>query len=238
MNRDSIRKALTFPRWESLSGSGKADVAKIVISRAYHMKGQAASTTGEVYYFTQEELIKYLDNYYPTITTAELELAVDGGVRGEMGTKDTFVNLANIQIWIRAYYNSTERANVVDDLYKDKDAGEKVNARELNEQMYNKRIKEVYEWFCESGDIFATDDPRGVHCPAFGAVLYEEMERHGHHVIFSKESEPYLQEQAKELLETYCDKYQLKFAVANKDSYYKCILLRENFRYRKESREK
>lgn len=238
MNRDSIRKALTATKWESLSGSGKADVAKIVISRAYHMKGQAASTSGEVYYFTQEELIKYLDNYYPTITTAELELAVDGGVRGEMGTKDTFVNLANIQIWIRTYYNSIDRANAIDEVFSKKDTGEKVNLSELNEEMYNKRIKEVYEWYCESGDIFSTTDLRGVHCPAFGEILYNEMERHGHHVVFTKESETYLQEQTTDLMKSFCETYKLKFAVAYRDSYYKCILLRENFRYRKESREK
>ena len=109
MNKNEITEAMSDAMvWNTLTPNQKNNVVDSAIARAYNMKGQAAIKSGEVYYFTRDGLLETIDKRYPKMTVSELNLAIDCGTRGEFG-KDTFVNLANIEIWLKAYHNDPER---------------------------------------------------------------------------------------------------------------------------------
>lgn len=237
MNKTEILEAMSDGMvWETLTSSQKSDIVESVIARAYNMKGQMATKSGEVYYFTREGLLDTINKRYPRITVSELNLAIDAGTRGEFG-KDTFVNLANIEIWLKAYYHDVERLKVYEEKYHEaKTDTSKPTEAEKNEAMYQKRMKELYDYFCETGDVYG-DDPRAIHLPQFGEVLYNMMQEHGHTVTFTAESLEWIKDEAEQQYHDYMTRVSFKLDDTNVDMFYKCILLRENLRYRKQQRE-
>lgn len=242
MDRYDIKEAMTDPMvWETLNPGEKGHVIESAIARAYNMKGQTAIKSGEVYYFTKEQLYNILDKRYSHLTASELNLVIDCGTRGEFG-KDTFVNLANIEIWLRAYHNDPDRLKVYEERYKEANQREdKLTEEEKNDAMYDKRMKEVFAYFCETGqvlqDITAAYDPRAIHTPEFGEVLYKLMEQKCHAVKFTPESYDTMKAQAEEMLKDYRATVRFRVSDGDVDMFYNCILLRENFRYQKTMRE-
>ena len=242
MDRNEIIEAMSDSLvWSSLPPSQKTSVVEGVIARAYNMKGQMATKSGEVYYFTRDGLAELLDKRYPRITVSELNLVIDCGTRGEF-SKDTFVNLANIEIWLKGYHNDPDRLKVYEENYKESqhDPSEPTEA-EKNEAMYNKRMKERDDYFCETGEVMqdlkAEYDPRAIHLPQFGEVLYDMMQQHGHAVTFTPESLAWIKDEAVQQYERYMASVRFPVDSTDVDMFYKCILLRENLRYRKQQRE-
>lgn len=237
MNKNEINEAMSDAMvWNTLTPNQKNNVVDSAISRAYNMKGQAAIKSGEVYYFTRDGLLETIDKRYPKMTVSELNLAIDCGTRGEFG-KDTFVNLANIEIWLKAYHNDPERLKAYEERYKEsqKDNDEPTE-EEKNEAMYQERMKSLYEYVCEKGEIFG-NDPRAIHCPQFGEVLYDMMKERGHAVTFAAESLEWMKDEAQQEYEHYMATARFKLDGTEVDMFYKCILLRENLKYRKQQRE-
>lgn len=228
--------------WKTLDNGTKGHVIESAIARAYNMKGQTAIRSGEVYYFTKDQLYNILDKRYPNITASELYLVMDCGTRGEFG-KDTFVNLANIEIWLRAYHSDPDRLKVYEERYAEANRrDDNMTEEDKNNAMYDQRMKELFAYFCETGDIFqirgAAYDPRAIQTPEFGEVLYKLMERKGHAVAFTPESYDTIRAQAEEMLKDFRATVRFRVSDGGVDMFYNCILLRENFRYQKTKREK
>ena len=237
MNKQEIIEAMSDAMvWNTLPPSQKTNVVESAIARAYNMKGQTALKSGEVYYFTRDGLLELIDKRYPKLTVSELNMVIDCGTRGEL-SKDTFVNLANIEIWLKAYHNDPERLKAYEERYKETqvDTSEPTEA-EKNEAMYQQRMKELYEYFCETGDIYGKD-PRAIHMPQFGEVLYNMMQERGHAVTFAAESLEWMKDEAEQQYHDYMAHVRFKLDNTEVDMFYKCILLRENLRYRKQQRE-
>ena len=238
MNKNEITEAMSDAMvWNTLTPSQKNNVVDSAIARAYNMKGQAAIKSGEVYYFTRDGLLEVINKRYPKMTVSELNLAIDCGTRGEFG-KDTFVNLANLEIWLKAYHNDPERLKAYEERYKEAqvDKSEPTEA-EKNEAMYQERMKSLFEYFCQTGDIYGKD-PRAIHLPQFGEVLYNMMQERGHAVSFAEESLEWMKDEAEQQFRNYMATVRFKLDGTQVDMFYKCILLRENLRYRKQEREK
>lgn len=241
MDRNDIVEAMSDTMvWRTLDPGKKGQVIESAIARAYNMKGQTAIKSGEVYYFTREQLYNVLDKRYSHLTASELNLVIDCGTRGEFG-KDTFVNLANIEQWLKAYHNDPDRLKVYEERYKEANQREDtMTEEEKNNAMYDKRMKEVFAYFCETGDIFQAEggnDPRAINTPEFGEVLYKLMEQKGHAVKFTPESYDTMKAQAEEMLKDYRATVRFRVSDGDADMFYNCILLRENFRYQKTKRE-
>lgn len=237
MNKQEIQEAMADnATWQNLPYKDRQSAAEMIVGRAYNMKGMMNVNSGEVYHFTVNNLIEHLNKKYPTITVAELTMVVDAGTRGELTTKDTFVNLANIELWLKAYWNCPERLKIVDELFEgSKPVEDETTAKMKDMEMYNTRMKEIYAVYCETGDIFSAD-PRGVHCAAFAEVLYNMMEQLGQNVTFTPESDGYFRQEAEQLFMDSMKGKTLKVDPSTKESYYKAVLLRENMRYQHDQR--
>lgn len=82
MDRNDIIEAMSDSAvWANLDPGTKGHVVESAIARAYNMKGQMATKSGEVYYFTRDGLLDLINKRYPRITVSELNLVIDCGTR-------------------------------------------------------------------------------------------------------------------------------------------------------------
>lgn len=141
--------------------------------------------TTDTMYKAKEEIADYVMKRYMDLTLGEIGMALDMGARGELGNKDTFANIANMESWIRTYAECQQRADLLDEIRQEQKAKAQLpepTDEERNEAMYRQRIPELMAYYREHGDIMVPareQDARGIHTPAFGAVLYDMMVEHG-----------------------------------------------------------
>lgn len=225
MIKQEVINASLGKRYCDMTEQDQYDCAIMAIQHGYNMRnqGQIPATSTQ---FVQNEFAGFLRRYYPKITNAELTLAIDMGVRGELGNKDTFVTIANTEAWVRAYMTSLERVTWMEEynMAMTKNHEPAKSQRELDAE-WLELGRALYQYYCETGTIFGEG---GVNSDAFGDRIWDALLRMG------KVSEP-TGEVMKDIIErtneyiSGINRTELRATLISKDMHIHCLCLEYNF---------
>ena len=218
----------TLSHGQVLEGVGRA------IEHCYILRSMPVTT--DTMCKAKEEITDYILKRYDTMTLGELSMCLDMGARGELGNKDQWANIANMESWIRIYYECEQRNELLNEAmlaHRSKALLAEPTDEEKNEAMYTKRLPEILEYFRETGDVMVpptSGDLRGVHEPMFGAVLYDMMAKRGEAVALAPDTMTWLQAEAREMMDEYRSRVRFRVSYDDVDIFLKCLMLRETMR--------
>ena len=202
------------------------------IEHCYILRSIPIST--DTMYKAKEEITDYVLKRYTDLTLGEIGMALDMGARGELGNRDAYANIANMEAWIRTYAESEQRADLKNEEHEERTAKSRLpepTADERNEAMYRQAIPDLIAYYREHGDIMVpagVDDERGIHLPAFGAVLWDMMVARNEQGATAMASGT-LMELAEAMRSSYLARKRFKLDY-DSETYAKCILLRERIK--------
>lgn len=180
MNEQTIINAIeTGCRFDSYPSDGAIEtMLRWKINDAMRLKGQSGMDEAMAMTICRK-VTEVILRDYPSLTDKEFELILEAGVSGEFG-KETWVNGANILLWIKTYTRDNSRRNALAELDKPEDKSRKSKAEidELNKRAVEGKIATASAYYKAKGTIFG-DDPAAFHLPQFAAVCYDYLRERG-----------------------------------------------------------
>lgn len=182
IGKTDIRDAQTAPAWCGLDGMSAKDALEDCIKHAYTLKGIQWSF--DTLRIAAQELGTYLTRKYDYLTMGEIRLALDSGVRGELGNKDTFVTIANMQTWVRIYAECQERMDVLEQMHEERTKKRALPEPEedkdsRNRRMWEERPQSLFRYTRENGTIWSRGQDDGLAVDKLGAMIWDMLEREG-----------------------------------------------------------
>lgn len=177
LRRTDIINAMMSPvTLAQMTPEDRTAAAAAIIARAYMLKAMAIGD--EIRNAMAAELAAYTTARFPGMTCAEVQLAVDSGVRGELDNKDTFLSTANIEMWIRTYAESTERNDAAEIIYQQRLARQTLSTHALQgpdtDSTHNiAMLDRLQKHILNTGTIWSTapHDTDGLSIPFIGTML-------------------------------------------------------------------
>ena len=233
IDKDELMQVRKAPLLKTFTDGELEQYIKSIVKHVMVLRCQPQNID-DVHVMTNE-LCKFLKKHrYGQMTLGEVSMALEMGARGELDNRETYASIANMESWLRKFSECQTRIDIIDEMR----AAEKVQLpeptdEEKNNAMYAQRLPEVYAYFCETGDVFATSDPRGIHEPMLGAVLYDHLVETGMAMSFPQSTLDWLADEAVDMMREYRSKARFIVHDDSEETFYKCLLLRENMRQRK-----
>ncbi len=187
MNELTLRKAMQGYQFSSYTSESQIeDVIRWKVCDAMKLRGQVNMDEGIVVAMCRKTAEVILRDY-PSMTDKEFELMLEAGISGELTPKETWVSGAMILQWMRLYYRHPSRLKIIDELDEEQKSYSMTEAEleEKNRAACENKLREVYAYYKEIGDIFDDNeaikdrDPRAFATPQFAAVVYNYYRAEG-----------------------------------------------------------
>lgn len=180
MNELTIRKAMQGYQFSSYTSESQIeDVIRWKVCDAMKLRGQV-NMDESILSTAVRKVAEVILRDYPSMTDKEFEIMLEAGISGELTPKETWVSGAMILQWMRLYYRHPSRLKIIDELDEEQKSYRMTKAEldEKNRAACENKLRAVYAYFKESGDIFDENevikdrDPRAFATPQFAAVVY------------------------------------------------------------------
>ena len=187
MNEQALKEAMQtgceFGRFSSETLVEKT--IRYSITEAQRVRGQGGGDES-ILSTAVSKVAEVILRDYPTLTDKEFTLILEAGISGEYGN-DTWVSGAMILRWMRLYYRHPSRLKIIDELDEEQKSYRmtKAELEEKNRAACENKLREVYAYYKETGDIFDENevikdrDPRAFATPQFAAVVYNYYRAEG-----------------------------------------------------------
>lgn len=180
MNEQTIIQAIeTGCRFDGYpSESSIETMLRWKINDAMRLKGQSGMDESMAQTICRK-VTEFLLRDYPSLTDKEFELILEGGMTGDFG-KETWVNGANIMMWVKSYAHDNARRNAVCQLDKpaEKKSKSKAEIDELNKQAVEGKVASAMQYYKYNGTIFGSE-ASAFHLPQFAAICYDYLRERG-----------------------------------------------------------
>lgn len=147
----------------------------------YTMHGQTISEA--MLDTVASEVEQYIQDTCSDMRTGEVKLALDSGVRGELGNRDTYVTIANLETWIRIYSACPDRCAEMQEEYEREHADRLLGAptdSDRDREFWSTRPKELFSHYRESGTLFSRKpDDGGIYLHVVGALIFDHLNAQG-----------------------------------------------------------
>ena len=187
MNELTIRKAMQSYQFSSYTSESQIeDVIRWKVCDAMKLRGQV-NMDESILSTAVRKVAEVILRDYPSMTDKEFEIMLEAGISGELTPKETWVSGAMILQWMRLYYRHPLRLKIIDEM-DEKQKSYRMTKAELDEKnraACENKLREVYAYYKESGDIFDENevikdrDPRAFATPQFAAVVYNYYRAEG-----------------------------------------------------------
>lgn len=180
IEKTDIREAQSAPKWCALNDMAAKDAIEDCIKHAYTLKGM--TWTFDTLRIAGQELGMYILKKFGHLTTAEVRLALDSGARGELGNKDTYLTIANMQTWVRTYAGSQERVDALNDMHEERLSAKALpegTEEERNRRMWEERPQSLFRYTRENGTIWTMGNDDGLAVAHLGAMIWDMLESQG-----------------------------------------------------------
>lgn len=180
MNELTIRKAMQGYQFSSYTSESQIeDVIRWKVCDAMKLRGQV-NMDESILSTAVRKVAEVILRDYPSMTDKEFEIMLEAGISGELTPKETWVSGAMILQWMRLYYRHPSRLKIIDELDEEQKSYRmtKAELEEKNRAACENKLRKVYAYYKETGDIFDENevikarDPRAFATPQFAAVVY------------------------------------------------------------------
>jgi hypothetical protein len=187
MNELTLRKAMQGYQFSSYTSESQIeDVVRWKICDAMKLRGQV-NMDESILSTAVRKVAEVILRDYPSMTDKEFEIMLEAGISGELTPKETWVSGAMILQWMRLYYRHPSRLKIIDELDEEQKSYRmtKAELEEKNRAACENKLREVYAYYKETGDIFDENevikarDPRAFATPQFAAVVYNYYRAEG-----------------------------------------------------------
>ena len=187
MNELTLRKAMQGYQFSSYTSESQIeDVIRWKVCDAMKLRGQV-NMDESILSTAVRKVAEVILRDYPSMTDKEFEIMLEAGISGELTPKETWVSGAMILQWMRLYYRHPSRLKIIDELDEEQKSYRmtKAELEEKNRAACENKLREVYAYFKETGDIFDENevikarDPRAFATPQFAAVVYNYYRAEG-----------------------------------------------------------
>jgi len=187
MNELTLRKAMQGYQFSSYTSESQIeDVVRWKICDAMKLRGQV-NMDESILSTAVRKVAEVILRDYPSMTDKEFEIMLEAGISGELTPKETWVSGAMILQWMRLYYRHPLRLKIIDELDEEQKSYRmtKAELEEKNRAACENKLREVYAYYKETGDIFDENevikarDPRAFATPQFAAVVYNYYRAEG-----------------------------------------------------------
>lgn len=187
MNELTLRKAMQGYQFSSYTSESQIeDVIRWKVCDAMKLRGQV-NMDESILSTAVRKVAEVILRDYPSMTDKEFEIMLEAGISGELTPKETWVSGAMILQWMRLYYRHPLRLKIIDELDEEQKSYRmtKAELEEKNRAACENKLREVYAYYKESGDIFDENevikarDPRAFATPQFAAVVYNYYRAEG-----------------------------------------------------------
>ena len=187
MNELTLRKAMQGYQFSSYTSESQIeDVIRWKVCDAMKLRGQVNMDESIVVAMCRKTAEVILRDY-PSMTDKEFEIMLEAGISGELTPNDTWVSGAMILRRMRLYYRHPSRLKIIDELDEEQKSYRMTKAEldEKNRAACENKLREVYAYYKETGDIFDENevikarDPRAFATPQFAAVVYNYYRAEG-----------------------------------------------------------
>lgn len=190
----------------------------VVLLHIYMLKGYAYNRNG------MDDIIAELKSFilrrHGNLTLAEIKLAWEMGIRCELGNKDNFPSIANLQQWLNMYVTDTDRVRAItnyenESRQQERAEKEKTKAKEIEEQ--NKKFfaeapAQLYKCYLQTGGL-------GINIANIATYVYNAI--------------PNKPEDNSPITEDDIKKEKLLYLIAEDEDVANCIRLKRLFDYYK-----
>ena len=186
MNENAIRNAMTTGHKFS-SYNSQSQIKEVVrwkICDAIKLRGQG-DMDSSMQHTTVTKVAEVIMRDYLSMTDKEFGLVLEMGVSGEFG-KDTWVNGGVILQWLRSYQSNAQHIAIIDEQteeYNSKHRKTRAEVAELNVRSFENSFNSAYEYYKETGTLFAEDckggNARAFHMPQWAAMVYDYYKQAG-----------------------------------------------------------
>jgi len=170
VDKHDLNSALHSPRLDELKEDAVMRAIDTAVKRCYTLAGRKWSD--EMMCNSKLELKNYLSRY-PDMTTGEVALALAMGVRGEL-EKDTYLNIANMQMWLKTYHDSTSRNSIRNEILSPSKALPQPDEEARNREFFRTKPHEMMEAL-RNGDLTMEVNL----CEALYATVYDYLAAQG-----------------------------------------------------------
>lgn len=181
MDKNEIMEARKGVEWRRLQPYEKENAVVNAMNTARMLKDMGEMNASQKAFVTTE-LIPFMDRHCPSLTDEEVELALKYGVRMELGNRDSYVNAANAEQWLKAYAQSTMRADCIEGVRQGSRTPSQNDIDKLNGKAMEDGVHEAYAWYRQSGGYILNDTHTdgGIRLPHLASLIYQWHRSMGH----------------------------------------------------------